>query len=266
MDTKKTIAKYKLISIVVIVIYILFSVALVLLEEDVFQLIAPNSSFQGINFWIVFLIAGVLVMAYFGYHILIQNMIVKILREQCLPKEYREVYLALTPKRNLIGISIVNMTTDFMMGNFEAAKVRCYEALQTSKHIAVRQNAYSILAQIYLITEDVDNLIRLRETAMIGTKHQKYGMVYQRIVNSASAFIDFLRGETSVMLGAYSRSRELCKTKSDLYISLFYYALALVKNGNIEQAIPIFEELITKANGLFVSNFSKLALITIVTE
>ena len=153
-----------------------------------------------------------------------------------------------------------------MLGNFDAAKVRCFEVLEREINITLRQNAYSILSQIYLLTEDVNNLQQLKQSASIGTIHEKYGHIYEQLVRTADAFIEFLNGKTSHMVEAYSMAREICKSNCDLYISLYYYAISLIRSGDFEKAIPIFEEIIVKGNELFTVNLSKVALLTIVAK
>ena len=51
-----------------------------------------------------------------------------------------------------------------------------------------------------------------------------------------------------------------------MYLSLYYYALGLIKAGEFEKAIPIFEEIILKGNELFTVKFSKVALIAIIEK
>ena len=138
--------------------------------------------------------------------------------------------------------------------------------LQKEVNISLRQNAYSVLSQIFLLTEDVENLQQLKQSASIGTIHEKYGHIYDQLVRTADAFIEFLNGKTSHMVDAYSMAREICKSNCDLYISLYYYALSLIKSGNVEKAIPVFEEIIMNGNELFTVKFSKVALLTILTK
>lgn len=266
MNTKKFIKTFKILTISVLVLFILACATLVFLETDVFTMIFPDSTFKGISFWWTMLIVVALTVLYMAWHMFMQNRIADVLRKKCAPKEYREIYMALSPKNNKIGECLVDMTTDFMLGNFEVAKTRCFEVLQSETNITLRQNAYSILTQVFMMTEDIENLNKLKQSASIGITHERYGKIYEQIVATANAFIEFLSGKTSHMVEAYSRSREICKSKCDLYISLYYYALSLVKAGDIEKAIPIFEEIILNGNELFTVKFSKLALLTIVSE
>lgn len=266
MDTKKYIKKFKIIKYSVIVLYILAVIAIMLMDSDGFTVLFPNSTFKGIPFWLVLVLVLVATVLYILFYVLMQAQISKILTMKCLPHEYRIVYNALSPKNNKIGNSMVDIVSDFMLGNFEIAKTKAFDVLQTETNVASRQNAYSVLAQIFLITEDKENLIQLSQSASIGVNDKKYGVVYERIVRMATVFIDFLNGDNSTMLEAYSKAREVCKSKCDVYISLYYYAIALIKDGQMEKAIPLFQEMITEAKELFVAKFAKLALITIVTE
>ena len=266
MDTKKFIKLYKILTRSVLVLFITVCAGLVFLETDVFEIFFPNASYKGISFWLDMLFIIVATILYMVWHVFMQNQIANILRKQCAPSKYREVYMALSPKNNKIGESIVNMTTDFMLGNFDAAKVRCFEVLQKEVNISLRQNAYSVLSQIFLLTEDIENLQQLKQSASIGIIHEKYGYIYEQRVRTADAFIEFLNGKTSHMVEAYSKSREICKSNCDLYLSLYYYALGLIKAGEFEKAIPIFEEIILKGNELFTVKFSKVALIAIIEK
>lgn len=266
MDSKKFIRIYKIAKIAVLILFILICATLAFLETDVFTMFFENEEFKGIGFWWTMLFVVVATVLYIVWHIFMQGRIANILKEKCAPKEYREVYKALSPKNNKIGECIVDITTDFMLGNFDAAKARCFEVLQTEVNISLRHNAYSVLSQIFLLTEDVDNLEQLKQSASIGTIHEKYGNIYDQIVRTASAFIEFLKGRTDHMVEAYSMAREICKSNCDLYLSLYYYAISLVKAGDFEKAIPVFEEIILNGNELFTVKFSKIALLAIVSE
>lgn len=266
MDTKKFIKVYKILTRSVLILFLTVCIGLVFLETDVFTMFFPNAEYAGIPFWFDMLYVAIATALYIVWHVFMQNQIANILRKKCAPKEYREVYMALSPKNNKIGECLVNMTTDFMLGNFDAAKVRCFEVLEREINITLRQNAYSILSQIYLLTEDVANLQQLKQSASIGTIHEKYGHIYDQLVRTADAFIEFLNGKTSHMVEAYSMAREICKSNCDLYISLYYYAISLIRAGDFEKAIPVFEEIILNGNELFTVNLSKVALLTIVAK
>ena len=89
----------------------------------------------------------------------------------------------------------------------------------------------------------MNNLQQLKQSASIGTIHEKYGHIYEQLVRTADAFIEFLNGKTSHMVEAYSMAREICKSNCDLYISLYYYAISLIRSGDFEKAKAFMDAL-----------------------
>ena len=266
MDSKKIILKFKIYKYLNLAFFILSLFVILFFEKDIFTLFFPNANIKFIPFPVVLILAVVIPILYFVFYFLIQMEITKILKNKCDPKVYREVYFAISPKKNYIGKKLVDITTEFMLGNFNIAKTLCYEVIKNDSNINLRQTAYVTLAQIYLIEGDNENLTLLRNSANDGVAHPKYGKIYFQIANTATVFIELLVGDYEIMLKAYSKTREICKNKCDLYVSLFYYTLALVKADKAEEALPILEEIMQNANKLFVSHYAKMGLLYYATK
>lgn len=261
MDTNKTIKKLKTFTILNIILYAIMLISLVILEENVFTLLFPDAKFKGLSFFLTMLLVLLVSAVYFTFYFLIQMNIANILKKQCDPINYKEVYFALSPKNNPVGKKLVEITAEFMRGNFDLAKTLCFDVIKNESNINLKQNAYIVLSQIFLVENDVENLNYLRQSANILANNPKLGKFYAHIAESATVFIEFLVGDPTIMLKAYENARQICKNKCDLYLSLYYYALALLKTNNDEKAVNIFEELMNNANGLFVAQYSKLALL-----
>lgn len=270
MDTKNFIKKYKICSAVLIFLFITIAVMAVFLQEEVFTLLFPNSAFRGFSYAVVIVVMFLTTTIYFWCHYLLNKQVSKILQDKCLPLEYKEVYFATSPKTNKIGRLLVTNTCDFMTGNFDSLNIRCLDILQNPKSSQVLvQHAYLSLAQVYFIIEDIDKLTMLRKAVELRKNNsttEKQQKLFGNIEVFYQNFIDCLNGKTSFMLEAFSNAKNAYKNNSDKYLAMYYYAIALIKSGQIEDAIPILEELVINAGELFVAKFSKLILIQIVAQ
>lgn len=262
MDTKKIIKKFKTLNILNLVLFVVLLFVFIFLDKDVLTLLFPNAKFKGFSFSLTMLFAFLTTILYFTINFSIQMSISKILTKNCDPVTYKTVYFALSPKNNKIGKRMIEITAEFMQGNFDIAKTLCYDVIKNENNLSLRQTAYLTLCQIFLLENDVESLNYLRQSVIPAKNTStKNGVVYGQIENTATVYIEFLTGDSTNMLKCYEKARELCKNKCDLYISLYYYALALLKNNRDEEAMPIFEEIMNNANGLFVANFAKRALL-----
>ncbi len=266
MDSKKLITKFKIYKYLNLAFFIISLFLVLFFEKDIFTLFFPNANIKFIPFPVVLILAGIIPILYFVFYFLIQMGITKLLKEKCDPKTYREVYFAISPKKNYVGKKLVDITTEFMLGNFNIAKTLCYEVIKNDSNINLRQTAYVTLAQIYLVEGDNESLTMLRNSANECVAHPKYGKIYFQIANTAIVFIELLVGDYEIMLKAYSKTREVCKNKCDLYVSLFYYTLALVKADKVEEALPILEEVMQNANKVFVAHYAKMGLLYYATK
>ena len=142
MDTNKTIKKLKTFTILNIILYAIMLISLVILEENVFTLLFPDAKFKGLSFFLTMLLVLLVSAVYFTFYFLIQMNIANILKKQCDPIKYKEVYFALSPKNNPVGKKLVEITAEFMRGNFDLAKTLCFDVIKNESNINLKQNAY----------------------------------------------------------------------------------------------------------------------------
>lgn len=270
MDTKKFIKRYKIIFGIILSIFIVAIALAVLLQEDVFEIFFPNAKFKGVTLNGSIGIAFFSTIFYIATYSKISSKVPYILQELCLPNEYREVYLALSPKKNKTGALLVNNATDFMLGNFDPVKIRCLDILMDkTASITLVNHAYLTLAQIYFVMDDLNNLVTIEKTISIRLnecKNERFKKIYEHIDTTYKSLIEFLNGDTEPLRNVYSEVKDTLKHKSDRSLANYYYAITLIKNGEAELAIPILEKLITDVPKLFVSKFAQMILIQIVVQ
>lgn len=266
MYAKKLITKYKIFNILNMVALVLMLLSLVFLEKDVFSMLFPKLAFKGLSILIIIPLVVVAMAIYFTLVMCVQNSISKILKTKCDPQTYKEVYFAISSKNNIVGKKLVEIVSEYYVGNFDIAKTYCYDVLQNDDEQVLRVNSLSILSQIYFLEEDVENLNYLRNLANNCVNIPKFGMTYRHIADASTIYIEFLVGDVDMAISAYSKAREICKSKCDLYLALYFYSKALIKSNRIEEAIPILQEIIDNANKLFVVHDATNILIYYATK
>ena len=189
-----------------IVLFVVYTVTITLLLKDLVSMLYPNIGFAGIDFF-TFLTLALLGFFLFFFSIWgIQMQIAKLLTKKCDPEAYQYVYRKINKgKGYILGNKIVDINANFLLGNFEETKVKCFDALQVEKHLPLRQVSYLILIQIFALTDDVNSLTSVRRGILNEMAISKDPMKYQGILNVFNAFIDFSNGNYQKINEFYER-------------------------------------------------------------
>lgn len=262
INIEKLKSKFFITKIMLVILYIFVVGVFIFLDRDIFTIFFPNIDFKGIDFFLFVFLIFMSTILYFMSLFLMQKQISKILIKQCDPEAYMKVYMRVNKgKMYEFGNKIVDLNANFLLGNFEVAKVKAFDVLQSEKNPSIRNIAYNIIIQIYALTEDLNSINSVRRGILNEITVAKNPLTYQGVLNVCNIFIDYLNGNYNGITKSYDRLKDQHINKCEYYLNAYYYALSLLKSNEHEKAIPLFQEIIMNANKLFVVRYSKVALI-----
>lgn len=256
----------KIITVIMLTIYLGGQICLFLFEKDVWEFLTNSKHSNLLSLEATLGYSILLTLIFVNINMLRQHNINNILRKKCDPQEYYERFLGLYLYANKYARTQNKMSCDFLSGDWDSACKQCFDVLQHSNNLALIQNAYTIMMQIYVVQGDNDNLNALRNSLMRLNVPTKKGAVFASLLDSANVFADYLSGNAEDMIDKYSALLPSCKFESDKNMVKFYLALALTRAGRVVEAIPLFEDVIKNANKLFVVEWSKKFLLAVISN
>lgn len=265
MENRKSI-QYKIDKTTTVVLFVLYLVAQIccfLFERDVWGFLTGVRNPKMLSLVWTLLISLGLSIVYIAIFSLRTKYISNVLLVKCDPMQFYERFGSFAIRVNTNAQIQNKMSCNFFAGNWDITREQCFDVLTHSKHIPHILDAYSIMAQIYLVEGDVVNITALRDSVKPFMADVKFGQYFTKIYETADMYFDYMMGDAEKMLEKYKQMLEVTKQPANRYLIKFYLALALARTGDAEKAITIFEEIIRDANKLFVVQRSKDILLSL---